>query len=69
MLTSIEYDDDEPEEHCHDCPAVVTTEELAVYVLLDDGTLAPLCADCTARRKRAAQTRMNGGWRNGTKQS
>lgn len=60
MLTSTDFDEPLEEERCHDCGEIVTVDEPAVYVLLEDRTLAPLCADCVGRRKRQAQTRLSG---------
>ena len=57
-MTQTDFDDPpaRPQpDRCFDCGSEELVEE---YVLLDDGTLAPLCQNCVWLRKRAAWERM-----------
>lgn len=48
-MLNLEFDEPQENARCYDCGDEVFVEE--TYVLLDDGTLAPLCVECVVRRK------------------
>ena len=59
MLNAMDFDEPMEDITCCDCRGFVRADDPAEYVLLADGTLTSICLECAAKRRAAAQTRMN----------